>query len=118
MSEEALMRTPSKTQKNLLTVAFIATLVALYINNTQYNYAISVTLILLVLLVSISGVMTYRSESSHEESSGFNSGLAVTILILLCAGVSIYLIKVSSEPIFSEASFIESTVVLAELTRH
>lgn len=111
------MNMPSKTQKSILTVAFIATLVALYINNTQYNYVISVALILLVLLVSISGVMTYRSESSEEQPSGFNSRLAVTILILLCAVISVYLIKVSSEPIFSESSPIGSAVVLAELTR-
>lgn len=112
------MNMPSKTQKSILTVAFIATLIALYINNTQYNYAISVALILLVLLVSISGVMTYRSETTDEQVSGFNARLAVTVLILLCAVITIYLIKVSSEPIFSEASHIESSVALAELTRN
>lgn len=111
------MNMPSKIQKSILTVAFIVTLISLYINNTQYNYAISVALILMVLLVSISGVMTYRSEASDKQDSRFNSRLAVTVLILLCAVITVYLIKVSSEPIFSEASPIESSVVLAELTK-
>jgi len=112
------MKKPTTTQIGLLAIAFIGTLVALYFKNTQFSYAVSVVLILLVLLVSISGVMTYRSEAAQEQSTGINSRLAMTLLILLCAIISFYLISVSSEPIFSESSSISHTAVFAELITH
>ncbi|MGB0866148.1 MAG: hypothetical protein ACPGSC_06540 [Granulosicoccaceae bacterium] len=109
------MKTLSMANKLSIAVIICVLIAAVYINNTPLNYAISLLMVFGILLLSITRVMSYKQNTNRRINHLINSRLTLAIVIVLCAIISLYLISVSSEPIFSESPAFEEQLSAANL---